>query len=88
SPFWGEHIDGMWIFRVKRPPCSPPVFKAHYVARGFSQRQGVDFFQTFYPALNMTNLLVLLHVAVQRDYEVHSLDFITVFLQGSLHEEI
>ncbi|CAI5965868.1 unnamed protein product [Closterium sp. NIES-64] len=31
-------ISGMWIFRVKRPPGSPPVFKARYVARGFSQR--------------------------------------------------
>ncbi|CAI7737570.1 unnamed protein product [Closterium sp. NIES-54] len=29
-------VDGMWIFRVKRPPGSPPTFKARYVARGFS----------------------------------------------------
>ncbi|CAI7887475.1 unnamed protein product [Closterium sp. NIES-53] len=29
-------VSGMWIFRVKRPPGSPPVFKARYVARGFS----------------------------------------------------
>ncbi|CAI7730535.1 unnamed protein product [Closterium sp. NIES-53] len=56
-------VSGMWIFRVKRPPGSPPVFKARYVAHGFSQRQG-------------------------RDYELHSLDFSTAFLQGSLHEEI
>ncbi|CAI7923542.1 unnamed protein product [Closterium sp. NIES-53] len=56
-------VDGMWIFRVKRPLSSPPVLKARYVARGFSQRQG-------------------------RDYELHSLDFSTAFLQGSLHEEI
>ncbi|CAI7898798.1 unnamed protein product [Closterium sp. NIES-54] len=56
-------VSGMWIFRVKRPPGSPPVFKARYVARGFSQRQG-------------------------RDHELHSLDFSTAFLQGSLHEEI
>ncbi|CAI7885736.1 unnamed protein product, partial [Closterium sp. NIES-53] len=48
---------------VKWPPGSPPVFKARYMARGFSQRQG-------------------------RDYELHSLDFSTAFLQGSLHEEI
>ncbi|CAI7825328.1 unnamed protein product [Closterium sp. NIES-54] len=39
-------VDGMWIFRVKRPPSSPPAFKARYVARGFSQRQGVDYLQT------------------------------------------
>ncbi|CAI5961475.1 unnamed protein product [Closterium sp. NIES-65] len=54
-------VNGMWIFRVKRPPGSPPVFKARYVARGFT---------------------------AQRDYELHSLDFRTAFLQGSLHEEI
>ncbi|CAI7920576.1 unnamed protein product [Closterium sp. NIES-53] len=56
-------VDGMWIFRVKWLPGSPPAFKARYVARGFSQRQG-------------------------RDYELHSLDFSTAFLQGNLHEEI
>ncbi|CAI7799395.1 unnamed protein product [Closterium sp. NIES-54] len=36
----------------------------------------------------MTTLRVLLHVAAQREYELHSLDFSTAFLQGSLHEEI
>ncbi|CAI5954084.1 unnamed protein product [Closterium sp. NIES-65] len=81
-------VSGMWIFRVKRPPGSPPVFKARYVARGFSQRQGVDYFQTFSPTPKMTTLRVLLHIAAQRDYELHSLDFSITFLQGSLHEEI
>ncbi|CAI7911584.1 unnamed protein product [Closterium sp. NIES-53] len=56
-------VDGMWIFRVKRPPGSPPAFK-------------------------MTTLRVLMHIAAQRDYELHSLDLSTTFLQGSLHEEI
>ncbi|CAI7834706.1 unnamed protein product [Closterium sp. NIES-54] len=31
-------VDGIWLFKVKRPPGSPPVFKARYVARGFSLR--------------------------------------------------
>ncbi|CAI7814802.1 unnamed protein product, partial [Closterium sp. NIES-54] len=81
-------VSGMWIFRVKQPPGSPPVFKVRYVARGFSQRQGVDYFHTFSPTPKMTTLRVLLHVAAQRDYELHSLNFSTAFLQGSLHEEI
>ncbi|CAI7926289.1 unnamed protein product [Closterium sp. NIES-53] len=81
-------VDGMWIFRVKRPQGSPLAFKARYVARGFSQRQGVDYFQTFSPTPKMTTLRVLLHVAAQRDYELHSFDFSTAFLQGSVHEEI
>ncbi|CAI7875506.1 unnamed protein product [Closterium sp. NIES-53] len=81
-------VDGMWIFRVKRPLGSPPAFKARYVARGFSQRQGVDIFQTFSTTSKMTTLRVLLHIAAQRDYKLHSLDFITALLKGSLHEEI
>ncbi|CAI7768319.1 unnamed protein product [Closterium sp. NIES-53] len=63
-------VDGMWIFRVKRPPGSPPAFKVHYVARGFYQQQGVDYFQTFSFTPKMTNLRVLLHVAAQRDYDL------------------
>ncbi|CAI7865985.1 unnamed protein product [Closterium sp. NIES-53] len=89
SSQWQAAMDAeMASWKVKRPPGSPPVFKARYVARGFSQRQGVDYFQTFSPTPKMTTLRVLLHVAAQRDYELHSLDFSTAFLQGSLHEEI
>ncbi|CAI7752445.1 unnamed protein product [Closterium sp. NIES-53] len=74
--------------KVKRPSSSPLAFKARYVARGFSQRQGGNFFHTFSPTPKMTTLRVLLHVAAQRDYEPHSLDFSIAFLQGSFHEEI
>ncbi|CAI7743901.1 unnamed protein product [Closterium sp. NIES-54] len=54
-------VDGMWIFRVKRPPGSPHVFKARYVARGFSQRQGVDFFHTLSPTPKMTTIWGSMH---------------------------
>ncbi|CAI7840065.1 unnamed protein product [Closterium sp. NIES-54] len=83
-----EAIEHPYSSQVKRPPGSLPVFKARYVARGFSQRQGVDFFQTISPTPKITTLRVLLHVPAQRDYELHSLEFSTAFLQGSLHEEI
>ncbi|CAI7779951.1 unnamed protein product [Closterium sp. NIES-53] len=89
-------VNGMWLFKVKRPPGSPPgsppVFKVGYVARGFRQREGVDFFQTFAPTPRMTTLRVLLHVVVQRDYELHSLEFSTALrrpvygLRQSPHE--
>ncbi|CAI7867805.1 unnamed protein product, partial [Closterium sp. NIES-53] len=49
---------------------------------------GVDYFQTFSPTPKMTTLWLLLHVAAQHDYELHSLHFSRAFLQGSLHEEI
>ncbi|CAI7803735.1 unnamed protein product [Closterium sp. NIES-53] len=78
-------VRGMWLYKVKRPPGAPPVFKARYVVRGFSQQEGVDFFQTFAPTPKITTLRVLLHIAAQRDNELHSLDFSTAFLQESLH---
>ncbi|CAI7749708.1 unnamed protein product [Closterium sp. NIES-54] len=49
---------------------------------------GVDYFQTFSPTPKITTLRVFLHVAAQRDNELHSLDFSTALLQGSLHDEI
>ncbi|CAI7867853.1 unnamed protein product, partial [Closterium sp. NIES-53] len=60
-PHGANIVSGMWIFRVKRPPGSPPAFKARYVARGFSQRLGVGFFQTFSPTPKMTTLRGSLH---------------------------
>ncbi|CAI7831174.1 unnamed protein product [Closterium sp. NIES-54] len=56
--------------------------------RSYAEAITVDYFQTFSPTPKMTTLRVLLHLAAQRDYKLHSLDFSTAFLQGSLHEEI
>ncbi|CAI7876097.1 unnamed protein product [Closterium sp. NIES-53] len=67
---YAEAITSPYSSRLKRPPGSPPAFKARYVARGFSQRQGVDYFHTFSPTSKMTTLWVLLHVAAQRDYDL------------------
>ncbi|CAI7907745.1 unnamed protein product [Closterium sp. NIES-53] len=64
------------------PPPAANIVDGMWIFRG------VDYFQTFSPTPKMTTLWVLLHVAAQRDYELHSLDFSTAFLQGSLHEEI
>ncbi|CAI7782411.1 unnamed protein product [Closterium sp. NIES-53] len=64
-PTWANIVDGMWIFRVKRPPGSPPAFKARYVARGFSQQQGVDYFHTFSPTPKMTTLWGSLHEEIR-----------------------
>ncbi|CAI7873460.1 unnamed protein product [Closterium sp. NIES-54] len=74
----GTYVDA--VSPPRQPPRSPPVFKARYVARGFSQREGVDFFQNFASTPKMMTRWVLLHVAAQRDYELHSLDFSTACL--------
>ncbi|CAI7768384.1 unnamed protein product [Closterium sp. NIES-53] len=64
------------------PPSLAKIIDGMWIFRG------VDYFQTFSPTPKMTTLRVLLHVAAQRNYELHSLDFSTAFLHGSLHKEI
>ncbi|CAI7859246.1 unnamed protein product [Closterium sp. NIES-54] len=81
-------VDGMWIFRVKRPPGSPPAFNVRHVARGFSQRQGGRLLPDLPPHPEDDYSLSVAARSAQRDYKLQSLDFSTPFLQGSLHEEI
>ncbi|CAI7785606.1 unnamed protein product [Closterium sp. NIES-53] len=64
------------------PPPGANIVSGMWIFRG------VDFFHTFSLTPKITTLPVLLHVAAQRDYELHSLDFSSAFLQGSLHEEM
>ncbi|CAI7859819.1 unnamed protein product [Closterium sp. NIES-53] len=71
----GTYVDAV-------PPSRANIVDGMWIFRG------VDYFHTFSPTQKMTTLWVLLHVAAQRDYELHSLDFSTAFLHGSLHEEI
>ncbi|CAI7861134.1 unnamed protein product [Closterium sp. NIES-53] len=71
----GTYIDAV-------PPSRANIVNGMWIFRG------VDYFQAFSPTPKMTTLRVLLHIAAQRDYELHSLDLSTAFLQGSLHEEI
>ncbi|CAI7785292.1 unnamed protein product [Closterium sp. NIES-53] len=66
--------------------CSPPLCLWGSAIPFFTIL--TDFFHTFSPTPKITSLRVLLHVAAQRDYELHSLDFSIAFLQGSLHEVI
>ncbi|CAI7912966.1 unnamed protein product, partial [Closterium sp. NIES-54] len=59
-PSGANRVDGMWIFRVKRPPRSLPAFKARYITRGFiyGLRQAPlewhDTLRTTVPALGFT----------------------------------
>ncbi|CAI7728513.1 unnamed protein product [Closterium sp. NIES-53] len=77
---YAEAIEGTYVDEV--PPPGANIVSGMWIFRG------VDYFQTFSPTPKMTTLRVLLHIAAHRDYELHSLDFSTAFLQGSLHEDI
>ena len=48
--------------------------KARYVARGFKQKQGVDYDQTHNPTVKMVTLRVFVSLAVQKDMNLKQLD--------------
>ena len=73
-----------WLFRRKEDGR----FKVRLVAKSYSQEPGVDFRETFTPVAKFTTLRLLLSLIAENDWELHSMDVKTAFLNGELEEEI
>ena len=84
-------IDSGWTFRIKLgSSCTPPIHKARFVAKGFSQVPGVDntVAKLYAPVIKHDSLRVLLSVAAANDFELIQLDVKTAFLYGDLDEKL
>ena len=81
-------IRSKWVYKVKRTITSLPLFKSRLVAKGFTQRQGVDFHETWAPTAKPATARTLLHLAAALDLEIHAMDVDQAFLQGDLEEKI
>lgn len=57
-------------------------YKARLVARGFSQVEGVDYFETFSPVMRLQTFRMMLAVAVSRNLKSRFFDVTTAFLNG------
>lgn len=78
-------IKSKWVFKVKYYlNCHPCRFKARLVAKGFSQREGIDFDQTFAPVVRHESIRIGLSTAAANDLEIIQLDVRTAF--GDLNE--
>jgi hypothetical protein len=82
-PIGVNHISGKWLFKNKlNPDDMLERRKARWVVRGFKQRQGIDFDQTFSPIVKGT-IHTLLHLAALQNWPVNQLDVKNAFLHGS-----
>lgn len=77
-------VKTKWIFKTKRDNNGKIVrHKARLVAKGYTQRQGVDYNETYAPVVRYTSVRFLVALAVQRGLKIHQMDAITAFLQGT-----
>jgi hypothetical protein len=78
-----------WVFKLKRDEDGAIIkHKAHLVARGFVQRKGIDFDDTFAPVARMESVRLLFALAAQEGWRVHYMDVKSVFLNDDLKEEV
>ena len=63
-------------------------FKARFVARGFSQVEGVDYEETFAPVARYTSIRSIISIAAEMGWKIHQMDVKTAFLNGFIQEEV
>ncbi|GJX27182.1 retrotransposon protein, putative, ty1-copia subclass [Tanacetum coccineum] len=84
----GRTVRSKWIFKKKTDMDSNVnTFKAHLVAKGYTQTYGVDYGETFSPVADIRAIRILLAIVVFYDYEIWKMDVKTAFLKCHLSED-
>ena len=77
------------MYKVKQDEHGTIVkHKARLVARGFVQREGIDFKEVFALVARMESVRLLLALTAAKDWRVHHLDVKSAFLNGELAETV
>ena len=82
-------IGCKWVYKRKRGlDGRVETFKARLVAKGYTQKEGIDYEETFSPVAMLKSIRILLSIAAHLDYEIWQMDVKTAFLNGHLEEDI
>lgn len=78
-----------WVFKQKHDASGKfDRYKARLVARGFTQKQGIDYSDTFSPVVRHSTMRILFSLANELDLNIDHVDVTTAFLNGELQETI
>jgi len=82
-------IGSRWVYDLKlHPDGTVKRFKARLVAQGFTQKEGIDYTDTFAPVVGMTTVRLLISVAASSMWKIYQLDVETAFLQAPVKEVV
>eukprot|EP00253_Pinus_taeda_P014487 PITA_14487 len=82
-------VTSKWIYKIKHAvDGSIDKYKARFVARGFSQKGGIDYEETFAPTARYTTIRSLVSLATTMGWNIHKMDVKTAFLIGTIDEEV
>ena len=82
-------IGCKWIFKTKRDSKGDVErYKARLVAKGYTQKEGIDYKETFSPVSSKDSFWTIMALVVHFDLELHQMDVKTAFLNGDINETI
>jgi hypothetical protein len=85
----GAKIVGCkWFYKTKHDSKGNiETFKARLVTKDFTQREGINYTETFYPVSSKDSFRIIMALVAHYDLELHQMGVKTAFLNGNLQEK-
>jgi uncharacterized membrane-anchored protein YhcB (DUF1043 family) len=81
-------IKNKWVYKIKRDRDGNEIYKARLVAKGFTQKEGIDYQQTYAPVVKYETVRIMLAIAANKNLLLIQFDVKTAFLYGTITEEL
>ena len=82
-------VTSRWLYKIKHAADgSVEKYKARFAARGFTQKEGIDYDETFAHVAKYTTIRTIISLAAVFGWKLHKMDVKTTFLNGKIEEEV